>query len=195
MRCWPQHAQAWQCLTLRLLPSSSQACCSPVAGWPAKALQNGLQTAAEEASIRIQHCCQTLMWLGVAGDRLWAANGQGKIQALDMRQRAMQAAVKGSAGSIRALSLHEDSGLLASAGLDRYTVCLQGHSASPRCRRLRECSAGAHPCLGRYKLCCAPGFLVCTQHQQTRISRVHIVAPDASCSQLPRDWAHVAACA
>ena len=57
-----------------------------------------------------------------AGARVWAANGQGKIQALDLRQRMMQAGMKGSAGSIRALSLDEDSGLLASAGLDRYNV-------------------------------------------------------------------------
>ena len=54
-----------------------------------------------------------------AGLHVWAGSGLGRLQALDMRQHSMQGALKGATGSIRAMQLDEDSGLLAAAGLDR----------------------------------------------------------------------------
>ena len=55
---------------------------------------------------------------------MWAANGLGRIQALDMRQHSMQGALKGAVGSVRALQLDESTGLLAAAGLDRWAPAL-----------------------------------------------------------------------
>ncbi|KAF5835052.1 hypothetical protein DUNSADRAFT_7996 [Dunaliella salina] len=76
------------------------------------------------------------------GQRVWAANGLGRIEGVDMRARAMRGCLKGPAGSIRALALHprpspscpsasssllDGPPLMASAGLDRF---LRVHSTS-----------------------------------------------------------------
>jgi ribosome biogenesis protein NSA1 len=55
-----------------------------------------------------------------AGNRVWAANGQGDIRALDLRTRTLQEALKGPAGSVSALALHPSEPYIASVGLDRY---------------------------------------------------------------------------
>ncbi|KAJ9515471.1 hypothetical protein QJQ45_016462 [Haematococcus lacustris] len=56
------------------------------------------------------------------GCRVWAANGTGHVEALDLRSRTMQGALKGSVGSVTALALHPDASqpLIATAGLDRH---------------------------------------------------------------------------
>ncbi|GLI64763.1 hypothetical protein VaNZ11_008164, partial [Volvox africanus] len=58
------------------------------------------------------------------GSRVWAGNGRGQVEALDMRQApsrvSMGHALKGSAGSIRSLSLHPYQPLIASVSLDRH---------------------------------------------------------------------------
>ncbi|GFR50564.1 hypothetical protein Agub_g12838 [Astrephomene gubernaculifera] len=58
------------------------------------------------------------------GQRVWVGNGRGQVEALDLRggpaKMAMGHALKGSAGSIRALSLHPSEPLIASVSLDRH---------------------------------------------------------------------------
>ncbi|GIM01226.1 hypothetical protein Vretimale_6034 [Volvox reticuliferus] len=67
------------------------------------------------------------------GSRVWAGNGRGQVEALDMRQApsrvSMGHALKGSAGSIRSLSLHPSQPLIASVSLDRH---LRVHSTITR---------------------------------------------------------------
>ncbi|GIL64058.1 hypothetical protein Vafri_18038, partial [Volvox africanus] len=67
------------------------------------------------------------------GSRVWAGNGRGQVEALDMRQApsrvSMGHALKGSAGSIRSLSLHPSQPLIASVSLDRH---LRVHSTTNR---------------------------------------------------------------
>eukprot|EP00879_Flechtneria_rotunda_P007785 GHRR01008158.1.p1 GENE.GHRR01008158.1~~GHRR01008158.1.p1 ORF type:complete len:490 (+),score=230.32 GHRR01008158.1:252-1721(+) len=62
--------------------------------------------------------------------QVWAANGTGHIQLLDLSMSKLQGAVKGAGGSIRALTVHPDGEpLIASAGLDRF---LRVHDANSR---------------------------------------------------------------
>lgn len=78
----------------------------------------------------------------VAGSRVWAANGAGLVEGLDLKARKMcGGALKGPAGSVRSLALHpaadgldgdegvDKSKLIASAGLDRM---LRVHSTQSR---------------------------------------------------------------
>ncbi|WIA40417.1 hypothetical protein OEZ86_013774 [Tetradesmus obliquus] len=55
------------------------------------------------------------------GMHVWAANGTGHMQVLDMSTNKMMDALKGAGGSVRALALHPGGqALVASAGLDRF---------------------------------------------------------------------------
>ncbi|KAF6255422.1 WD40-repeat-containing domain protein [Scenedesmus sp. NREL 46B-D3] len=64
------------------------------------------------------------------GMRVWAANGTGHMQVLDMRSNKMEDALKGAGGSVRALALHPGGQpLVASAGLDRF---LRVHSTATK---------------------------------------------------------------
>lgn len=83
---------------------------------------------------------------------MWVANGQGTIQALDMRIRSMQGTLRGAGGSVRSLAIHPSASasaaeaasaegadasegaaaalpLIASVGLDRF---LHMHSTASR---------------------------------------------------------------
>ena len=60
------------------------------------------------------------MALLLAGQRCWVGNGLGKLQALDLRQRRMEGALKGFTGSVTALAAHDSQPLLAAVGLDRF---------------------------------------------------------------------------
>jgi hypothetical protein len=61
---------------------------------------------------------------------VWAANGMGQVEALDLRAGRMSGTLKGAGGSVRALSLHPGGEpLIASAGLDRF---VRIHSTSTR---------------------------------------------------------------
>ncbi|KAI8473720.1 MAG: quinon protein alcohol dehydrogenase-like superfamily [Monoraphidium minutum] len=65
-----------------------------------------------------------------AGERVWAANGTGHAEALDLRAGRMSGALKGAAGSLRALTLHPGGEpLIASVGLDRF---VRVHSTASR---------------------------------------------------------------
>ena len=64
-----------------------------------------------------------------AGVSVWAANGMGKIECLDLRMGKMHTALKGAAGSVTSLAMHPASPLIASVGLDRY---LRVHSVASR---------------------------------------------------------------
>jgi ribosome biogenesis protein NSA1 len=65
-----------------------------------------------------------------AGMRVWAANGTGHMQVLDMRSNKMMDTLKGAGGSVRALALHPGGEpLIASAGLDRF---LRVHSTATK---------------------------------------------------------------
>jgi hypothetical protein len=66
-----------------------------------------------------------------SGKRVWASNGTGHIEALDLSARRMQGSMKGAAGSVRTLAPHPDSSqpLLAVAGLDRF---VRVHSTETR---------------------------------------------------------------
>lgn len=56
-----------------------------------------------------------------AGTRVWAANGMGSIQLLDLKTNKLIDALKGAGGSVRSLALHPSSeNLLGSVGLDRF---------------------------------------------------------------------------
>ena len=64
-----------------------------------------------------------------AGNRIWVATAAGQIEVLDLKAGKMSEALKGSTGSVRALALHLELPLIASAGLDRY---LRLHDTSTR---------------------------------------------------------------
>lgn len=52
---------------------------------------------------------------------MWAANGMGSIQLLDLATTKLMDALKGAGGSVRCLVLHPGAEpLIASAGLDRF---------------------------------------------------------------------------
>eukprot|EP00873_Tetraselmis_striata_P001379 jgi/Tetstr1/421643/TSEL_012583.t1 len=51
---------------------------------------------------------------------VWAANGAGCVQLWDITANRMMDALKGTAGSVRSLSLHPEEPLIASVGLDRW---------------------------------------------------------------------------
>lgn len=55
-----------------------------------------------------------------SGGRVWAANGQGYVEVLELAASRMHGAMKGAGGSIRSLSLHPEEPLVAAVGLDRY---------------------------------------------------------------------------
>ena len=55
-----------------------------------------------------------------AGVMVWAANGMGKVECLDLRMGKMHSALKGPAGAVTSLAMHPDLPLIASVGLDRY---------------------------------------------------------------------------
>ncbi|GBF99536.1 hypothetical protein Rsub_12342 [Raphidocelis subcapitata] len=62
--------------------------------------------------------------------RVWAANGAGAVEALDLRAGRMTGGLKGAGGSVRALALHPGGQpLIASAGLDRF---VRVHSTDSR---------------------------------------------------------------
>ena len=60
---------------------------------------------------------------------MWVANAAGQLEALDLAAGKMAGALKGSAGSVRALALHPSEPVLASVGLDRF---LRVHSTASR---------------------------------------------------------------
>jgi hypothetical protein len=64
-----------------------------------------------------------------AGNRIWASNGLGQIEVWDLRAGKLQGAIKGTGGSIRAIQLHPQQPLLASAGIDRF---VRVHSSQTR---------------------------------------------------------------
>jgi ribosome biogenesis protein NSA1 len=65
-----------------------------------------------------------------AGGRVWAADGAGRVECWDLRAGRLAGALKGAAGSVRALALHpEGGGLIATAGLDR---CVRVYDAASR---------------------------------------------------------------
>jgi hypothetical protein len=67
---------------------------------------------------------------GPAGKRVWAANGMGHVEALDLRAGRMAGTLKGAGGSVRGLALHPGGEpLIASAGLDRF---VRVHSTGSR---------------------------------------------------------------
>jgi ribosome biogenesis protein NSA1 len=68
--------------------------------------------------------------LMAAAVRVWAANGTGHIQLLDLQQKKLLDALKGAGGSVRGLALHPaGEPLLASVGLDRF---LRVHNTTGR---------------------------------------------------------------
>ena len=56
----------------------------------------------------------------IAGLQVWAANGMGKIECLDLRMNKMQGSLKGAAGAVRSMALHPQLPIMASVGLDRF---------------------------------------------------------------------------
>lgn len=60
---------------------------------------------------------------------MWVANAAGQLEALDLGAGRVAGALKGSAGSVRALALHPSEPVLASVGLDRF---LRVHSTASR---------------------------------------------------------------
>ena len=67
--------------------------------------------------------CMPRIQLGlaaVAGTLIWAANGMGRIECLDLRMNKMQGSLKGPAGAVKGLALHPELPLMASVGLDRF---------------------------------------------------------------------------
>lgn len=55
-----------------------------------------------------------------AGVKVWAGNGMGSIECLDLRMHKMQGSLKGPGGSVRSLALHPELPIIASVGLDRF---------------------------------------------------------------------------
>lgn len=55
-----------------------------------------------------------------AGLQVWAANGMGKVQCLDLRMNKLQGSLKGLGGAVKSLALHPELPILASVGLDRF---------------------------------------------------------------------------
>ena len=60
---------------------------------------------------------------------MWVANAAGQLEVLDLETGKMAGALKGPAGSVRALALHPSEPVLASVGLDRF---LRMHSIASR---------------------------------------------------------------
>ncbi len=56
----------------------------------------------------------------LAGVHVWAANGMGTIECLDLRMNKMQGSLKGSGGAVKSLALHPELPIIASVGLDRF---------------------------------------------------------------------------
>ena len=54
------------------------------------------------------------------GTLVWAANGMGKIECLDLRMNKLQGSLKGPAGAVKSLALHSELPIIASVGLDRF---------------------------------------------------------------------------
>ena len=54
------------------------------------------------------------------GTLVWAANGMGKIECLDLRMNKLQGSLKGPAGAVKSLALHPELPIIASVGLDRF---------------------------------------------------------------------------
>lgn len=63
------------------------------------------------------------------GGRVWVANAMGGIDVYDVRAGRFAGAIKGAAGSVRALAMHPTGRALASGGLDRF---LRVHAPSSR---------------------------------------------------------------
>ncbi len=55
-----------------------------------------------------------------AGLQVWAANGMGKIECLDLRMNKLQGSLKGPGGAVKSLALHPELPIIASVGLDRF---------------------------------------------------------------------------
>lgn len=55
-----------------------------------------------------------------AGVGVWAANGMGRIECLDLRMNRLHSALKGPAGAVKSLALHPQLPVIASVGLDRF---------------------------------------------------------------------------
>lgn len=54
------------------------------------------------------------------GTLVWAANGMGEIECLDLRMNKLQGSLKGPAGAVKSLALHPELPIIASVGLDRF---------------------------------------------------------------------------
>ena len=54
------------------------------------------------------------------GTLVWAANGMGKIECLDLRMNKLQGSLKGPEGAVKSLALHPELPIIASVGLDRF---------------------------------------------------------------------------
>ena len=55
-----------------------------------------------------------------AGEQCWIADSHGQIGCLDFKLAKVQRSLKGVAGSVRSLTIHEEANVILSAGLDRY---------------------------------------------------------------------------
>lgn len=51
---------------------------------------------------------------------MWAANGLGRIECLDLRMNKLHGSLKGPAGAVRTLAMHPELPIIASVGLDRF---------------------------------------------------------------------------
>ncbi len=77
-----------------------------------------------------------------AGDRCWIGDSQGQIGCLDLKIGKVQASLKGAAGSVRSLTVHEEADIIISAGLDRY---LRLHSLGTR-KPIARCALSLFDC-------------------------------------------------
>lgn len=55
-----------------------------------------------------------------AGESCWIADSQGQVGCLNLKLGKVQQSLKGVAGSVRSLVVHEEANVIVSAGLDRY---------------------------------------------------------------------------
>lgn len=55
-----------------------------------------------------------------AGVSVWAANGMGRIECLDLRMNKLHSTLKGPAGAVKSLAMHPSLPVIASVGLDRF---------------------------------------------------------------------------